>query len=277
MTENEFAIEYKELVELILNNGEFMKNKRTDSGIAFLPDGYSFSLNLINNVLPTCGMRRSRPHIPAAEVAWCLMGSTSVGWLNRHTKIWNAFADNNGDVMEAYGYRWRHAFHVDQIQLAIDRLKKDPTDRRIWVTSYHPEDLVDKGQKTVPCPVGFTLSSYNDRINSTIMIRSSDVFIGLPIDVMRHALIMRAVANSVNMELGYMRVALAHPHLYQNQWDMCEEMLKQDIEIPQLKMPESPWDVGHISKNSEAYVGMIKESAAFFAWPSYDPKVRVVK
>ena len=274
-----FAEAYRALLIRIRTYGSYDVNQRTKAGIAFLPDGWSFVIRLHDNILPTCGLRRTRPHIAAAETAWCFRGETSVAWLNHHTKIWNAFSNDNG-VMEAYGYRWKHQFGLDQIKMAIERFQKDPTDRRVWITSYHPgKDLTDRGQKTVPCPVGFTLSMFENRLNSSFVIRSSDVLIGLPLDVMRHAFVMRAIANSLNAQLGHMRILLAHPHLYENQWDTVDQMLNKEAVVPDFHMPTYPWTVDLIAHNSDGYVNMIKEEAAtyIYKWPDFDPKVEVVR
>jgi len=274
-----FADTYENLIAAIMSDdGDYDMNQRTRSAISFLPDGYSFAIDLGDNVLPTCGLRRTRPHLAAVEVAWCFMGDSDLKWLRKHTKIWDAFADSYGNIMEAYGYRWKHAFGHDQIQTAIRRLTMDPSDRRIWISSWDPRvDLIDNGQKTVPCPVGFTLSTYENRLNSSLMIRSSDAFIGLPLDVMRHALVMRAIANDLNKKLGYMRVTLAHPHIYESQWDMALTMLGEEIMVPDIKMPLAPWTVDHIAGNPDEYVDLIRREADAVEWPAYDPKVRVVK
>lgn len=275
-----FADTYESLVARIMSEeSDYELNERTRSAVSFLPDGYSFAIDLGDNVLPTCGLRRTRPHIAAAEVAWCFMGIPNVKWLQKHTKIWNAFADDEGTIYEAYGYRWKYAFAHDQLETAILRLKNDPSDRRIWISSWDPRvDLKSLGQKTVPCPVGFTLSTYEKRLNSSLMIRSSDVFIGLPLDVMRHALVMRAVANSLDMRLGYMRVTLANPHIYESHWDAALGMLNEDIRVPDIRMPERPWTVDHVADHADNYVELVRSSASESdGWPSYDPKVMVVK
>lgn len=273
-----FAETYANLVARIMSDeSDYDLNQRTRQAVSFLPDGYSFSVDLSDNILPTCGLRRTRPHIAAAEVAWCFMGQGNIRWLRKHTKIWDVFADENGNLEEAYGYRWRHAFGYDQLKTAIDRLAKDPSDRRIWISSWDPRfDLQDMEQKTVPCPVGFTLSTYENRLNSSLMIRSSDVFIGLPLDVMRHALVMRAIANSLAIRMGYMRITLAHPHIYESQWDMALTMLEEEIKVPDIRMPDR--DVEQIVGNPDGYVDLMRQ-AVFEAtdWPSYDPKVVVVK
>lgn len=273
-----FADSYMDLVQLIMSEeSEYQMNQRTKSGISFLPEGYSFAVDLGDNVLPTCGLRRTRPHIAAAETAWCFMGHRNLRWLQKHTAIWNTFADEDGDIAEAYGHRWRRAFNYDQIQIAIARLRADHSDRRVWISSWDPRcDLLNFGQKTVPCPVGFTLSMSNMRLNSTLMIRSSDVVIGLPLDVMRHALVMRAFANSLNAHLGYMRVTLAHPHIYESQWDIAHMMLEQDIAIPDIKMPD--WNISQIVDDPDGYVALIREQVFnSLGWPDYDPKVVVMK
>lgn len=274
-----FADSYANLVRQIMSEeSDYEMNQRTRSGIAFLPEGHSLAIDLHDNVLPTCGLRRSRPHLAAAEAAWCLMGHGNVKWLQRHTKIWDAFADEDGNILEAYGYRWSHAFGYDQMQTAINRLIADPSDRRVWISSWDPRhDLRPKNQKTVPCPVGFTLSISGGRLNSSLMIRSSDVVIGLPLDVMRHALVMRAVANSLSVNLGYMRVNLAHPHIYENQWPVADMMLEQDISVPDIKMPKLPWTVVDVIEKPDDYVAMIREQADLCDWPEYDPRVVVVK
>lgn len=263
---------------LMSENSDYDMNQRTKMGIAFLPEGYSFAMHLQSNVLPTCGLRLTRPYLAAAEAAWCFMGHTNLSWLSKYTKIWQQFADKNGNIMEAYGYRWRHAFGYDQLQTAMQRLMRDPSDRRIWVSSWDPGvDLRDNGQKTVPCPVGFTLSVHERRLNSTLMIRSSDVFIGLPLDVMRHALVMRAIANSMDLNMGYMRVTLAHPHIYESHWDTANMMLEQEVTIPDIKMPLMPWTVEYIVAHPDDYMTMISGTTQSTGWPKYDPRPTVVK
>lgn len=276
-----FAEHYRDLLrEIACEESEYEWNRRTNSGLAFLPEGYSFQIDLIDNLLPTCGLRRTRPHIAAAETAWCFMGSTSTGWLKQHTHVWDEFEDGNGDIWEAYGYRWKHAFSFDQVAMAIERLQRDHTDRRIWISSYLPErDLLNSGQKTVPCPVGFTLSMHDNYLNSSLMIRSSDVVTGLPYDVMRHALVLRAIACSISdrVNVGHVRFTLAHPHIYESQWKIANEMLEQDIMTPEIEMP-TDWNIRRIANNPDHYVMEIRNKVfASTGWPDCDPKIEVVK
>jgi Thymidylate synthase len=275
-----FADTYENLVAALMSEeSDYDLNQRTHQAISFLPDGYSFAIDLSDNILPTCGLRRTRPMTAAAEAAWCFSGVPNLTWLQKHTKIWDQFADADGNIMEAYGYRWKSAFGYDQIDTAIRRLIVDPSDRRVWISSWDPrEDLLPNDQKTVPCPVGFTLATYENRLNSSLMIRSSDVFIGLPLDVMRHALVMRAIANSLGKRMGHMRVTLAHPHIYESHWDMALTMLGEEIMVPDIRMPGEPWTVDHIVNHPDEYVDLVRRVVfESVGWPNYDPKVMVVK
>lgn len=279
-------------------------NERTKSRIRELAGGASFGFLLADDVLPTCGLRRTRPRIAAAEAAWCVLGHNHVDWLRRYTKVWDQFADvmdcvpcdgtgttsvgkcanctGSGKTYwleQAYGYRWRHAFGVDQLAVGLERLRADPSDRRVWISSWHPgEDILMEGQKTVPCPVGFTLSVTDGRLNSTLMIRSSDLYMGLPYDVMRHALVMRICASSLVRGLGHMRVALAHPHLYEAQWPLAEEMVGNGrVTVPDLKMPGPPWGIDMVYMNPDKYVDLVSKQADALEWPAYDPRSEVVR
>lgn len=288
-------------------------NRRTGEKISASPAGFSFSLDLCDQVIPTIGYRKATPIIAAAELAWCLQGHNHLAWLRRYTKVWDDFADwrecvvcdgsglavnysaleedgkilgmscTNCDgigkfpwLMEAYGYRWRGSFGIDQLQTALDRLRVDSTDRRCWVSSWDPsEDIEPKNQKTVPCPVGFTLSILNGRLNSTLMIRSSDVYMGLPHDVARHSLLMAACAAELGVKIGHARFTLAHPHLYERHWDICREMLKQTPAVPQMLFFDQ--SVSGITKLPDLYVGQMKAYCQAFDWPRFAPKSEVVR
>ena len=117
----------------------------------------------------------------------------------------------------------------------------------------------------MPCPVGFTLSITADRLNSTLLIRSSDVFVGLPYDVMGHALLMQAIMSSLNisrvgrgdapLRLGEMQVSLAHPHLYEVHREMADCALSASPSDETIIMPD--WGVKRITGFPDAYVSTV--------------------
>ncbi len=300
-----FARHYRLLIHAALTGGIEEMNRRTGVAVRALAEGASFAVDLSDGILPTCGLRRTRPHIAAAELAWCLLGHNHIDWLRKHTKVWDSFADaqdcvhcdGTGSVKvpstfactncngsgktywldQAYGYRWRFKFGYDQLLIGVDRLRVDPSDRRVWISSWDQnDDLVPNGQKTVPCPVGFTLSLLAGSLNSTLMIRSSDLYMGLPYDVMRHALLMNAIAATLKVHTGQMRITLAHPHIYATHFANCREMLNEPVVIPQINMPE--WPIDDVTDNPDTYVSTMKTMAMVRGpWPVYDPKAEVVR
>ncbi len=298
-----FWSHYARILRAILEGGIRETNRRTGSVIAMLPEGASFVLDLSDGLLPTCGLRKTRPHIAAAELAWCLRGDNHIDWLRRHTKVWDAFADardcascggggkddedfqcpncdGSGKTYwldQAYGYRWRVKFGIDQLATGIERLKIDPSDRRVWISSWDPSEdiIIDAQKKTVPCPVGFTLSVMADKLCSTFMIRSSDLYMGLPYDIYRHAFLMASVAASLNRMTGYMRVVLAHPHIYEQHFENCRRMLEEQPVTPVLALPYL--GVDWITKNADDYVSTVQQLSGIGPWPTFDPKARVVR
>lgn len=267
---------YWNLLKELVTRGVHQKNARTGVHINVMEGGAGFVLNLNDNILPTCGLRKTWPHVAAAELAWCLMGHSHINWLQKHTHTWDAFAENDDGAMDAaYGYRWRSKFGRDQLDLAIKALRADPSDRRIWISSWDPsvDGLGATGQKTVPCPVGFTLSILQGQLQSALMIRSSDVLMGLPYDVMRHALLMRAVASELSIDLGFMQVTLAHPHLYENHKIAADCCLAVVPVVPMIDMLDN--DFWQITSEPDDYVACYRFAEGAMPFPSYSPKIEV--
>lgn len=251
---------YPSIVKHILE-GEFSEvNERTGHTIKMLPYPIGFPVDLRSRHIPVPGNRAVYPETAAAEVAWFLSGEQDVSWLRGYCAIWDKFVEDDGQTIEAaYGYRWRHHFGRDQIQRAIDALSADPSNRRIYISTWDAryDGLGVVGQKNVPCPVGFTLSIVENILNSAMMIRSSDVFVGLPYDVMGHALLMDAIAESLGVQgLGWAHFTLAHPHIYDSHFKSAQESLKH-LWAEKVAMPK--WSVDQITSDPEGYVARVKE------------------
>lgn len=298
-----FPEKYRAMLLTCLD-GEEELNQRTGIRIRALPAGASFTVNLAAG-LPTIGLRRTRPHVAAAEAAWCLLGHPHADWLRKYTKIWDQFCDVadcaecdgtgflsgrdnprdcencNGSgrtfwLREAYGNRWRNTFGVDQLAVGLMRLADDSSDRRVWISNWDPEnDIVPSNQKTVPCPVGFTLSVLGGKLNSSMMIRSSDLWHGLPGDVMRHSFVVAACAATLGVKPGIIRFTLAHPHLYERQWEIAGVAVRQPIVAPDMPLPT--WTVKQVMDQPDGYVQFIRNVAGQLAWPAFDPRSEVAK
>lgn len=274
------------------------KNGRTGHEVRSLPGGFSFKLDLRDRRLPVCGHRRLFPKTAAAEVAWFLSGSQDVTWLQRYCRIWDKFTEADGRTVEnAYGYRWRNHFERDQIQGAIEALNSDPSDRQVFISAWDPssdglgnrsrtifpagEQMAVVPVKNVPCPVGFTFSIVHRELHTTLLIRSSDVFVGLPYDVMGHAIlteIMRTTLDAMSeraVALGTMTVTLAHPHLYDTHWEHAEKAMR-DYLGPMNGPALVSMGLGQVTRDPAELVELYEEWSKTVRWPEFNPRPELV-
>lgn len=275
-----FEEPYLTLLQTVYDDGVTEVNSRTGSAVKVHPGGTSFALDLSDRLLPVPGVRRVFPKSAAAEIAWFISGSRDVTWLRQYAPLWDKFVEDDGVTIEAgYGHRWRHHFGRDQLGLAIQALRDNPSDRRINISAWDPgyDGLGAQGQKNVPCPTNFTLSILEGRLHSSLFIRSSDLFVGLPYDVMGHALLMDAVACELNLfGLGTMHVTMAHPHIYQAHWSMVEHILDVVASFGAEKPLLPGWSITMIEHRPDAYVQFVKELGQAVRQPEYNPKPEVI-
>lgn len=274
----QFADSYHDLLGALVQSPFVERNERTGREIKMIPGGCSFKVDLTSQQLPITETRRLFPHVAAAEVAWFLSGSRTTELLQRHNiKIWDKFLEEDGvTVAGAYGYRWRYAFCRDQIVDAIAALKDNPSDRRIWVQAWDPRvDGLGTPSKNVPCPVGFTFSLIDNILHSSIFLRSSDVFVGLPYDVMGHAMLMAAVASSLGAHaLGTMHFTLAHAHLYEDHYEMARVCCLNPPVASHV--PLMTRSVAQVRDDPDDFVWVYRRLARETAWHPFTPKPEVV-
>lgn len=220
---------YKNILANIYYKGYNDFNKRTRSLIKIAAEPIFFNLDLSNNILPIAGNRTIWPHIAAAEVAWQTQGTKNPKFILKYApKLWCKFIED-GELKSAYGYRWHKNFNRDQINLAIQALKNDKTTRQVYISNWDPssDGLGEPNQpKNIPCPLGFTLNIIDNKLNMSVMLRSSDVYVGLPYDVLAYSLTLDLIAKSLNISKGNISFTLAHAHIYQPHFKAVEENIK---------------------------------------------------
>lgn len=276
---NSFNDAYLNLFEELKRNHLVEVNHRTNTRIKLLEGAYSFTLTL-DGKLPVPGNRKYFPHIAGAEAAFQFMGTKNPEFiLKKAPKLWSKFVED-GELKAAYGYRWRHAFDRDQLQLAIESLRNDPTTRQVYISSWDPrsDGLGDGVQpKNIPCPVGFTISRFNDDLHSTVLIRSSDIFVGLPYDVMSYSFTLSAIGKEIdpNVDLKTITFTLAHAHLYEPHWEYTEEMEFYPSYRVEPSIPS--YSVSDILKDPEAYLQGIKEECKEVEQNPYNPLPVVIE
>lgn len=261
-------------------------NERTGHRVASLDSGFSFALDLQlggDALLPVIDMRRLFPRTAAAELAWFVNGTQDIAFLHQlGVRIWDKFQEPDGTVEAAYGYRWRQHFRRDQLLMAMETLRENPTDRRIWVSTWDPAvDGLGRPSRNAPCPVGFSLSVVGGMLNSTYVLRSSDVFVGLPYDVMNQSLLMDTVAAELGLGVGTLQVSIAHPHLYDSHFELTRQMLELyqlhgDFPPTRLRMVMPGWSVSRILEDPAGYVRSVEVASADLDWPDFNPRPELI-
>ncbi len=272
---------YSELLVGLLDKGTLQHNERTHTSVLVQRGGSSFSLDLSDGLLPVCGGRRLRPSTAAKEVAWFLMGTDRVEWLEeRGCRIWSKFAV--GGHVDSYGFRWREKFGRDQIRLALETLANEPSSRQVMVSAWDPgSDGLGEKAKNFPCPTHFTLWQLDGELHMSVFMRSSDAFVGLPYDVMGHALLMKAFSVSLGLKLGIMTFHLSHLHLYEPHWEMARRLLDNASYIAEewaacrVRMPTA-CSVTGIEEAPDAYIECIRVAEQHALWPDYDPRPELI-
>lgn len=258
---------YEDLLKQVMNHGVTELNARTGAHVRALP-------NQVVEIdcgiaLPTCGLRRVFPHVAAAELAWTLSGKKSIQWLVNYTKMWNNFQEEDGTIEAAYGYRWRTHFKRDQLFQAIDALRQDRSSRQVVVLAWDPAEdgLMARKKKNVPCPLGFSINIIGNKLNMGVYVRSSDLVVGLPYDVMHYALLLDAIREELAMTTadwrdlvrGSLMMTLTHAHVYDQHFDLAWRMLDNPPEPSLTIFPM--WRPHSIISQPDDYVAEVKRLA----------------
>jgi thymidylate synthase len=278
-------------------------NARTGVRVRTLP-GNSGQLKLWLNGhrLPVPGNRRYSPYVAAVETAWQVSGQQDASFvMARAPKLWGKFLDDpppggplgpdvGPRVTNAYGYRMRHHFGRDQLGGVVRALQKDPTDRQVYVGLWDPsrDGLGNRdGVKNVPCPVGLHFSLVYSRYNAPgvpdglalhATLRSSDLFVGLPYDVMNFALLGDLVASSLGTQLRWLAVSVAHGHIYEPQWGVAAECLSGASSwagpLSWCSLPG--WSLETATREPGRYCETVRDLAKDAPQHPYSPDVEVV-
>lgn len=205
--------EYKNILVQTLTEKQ-TDNERTNDKVSKFPRVATL-LHKDNNI-PIVGGRKVYLKSAAAEVAWYLSGTKDCTELNKYTKMWTPWQENNL-VDASYGYRWRSGLGVDQIKLAIDNLRKDPSSRRVYINTWDANFDTMPEATNVPCPVGFNLNIINNKLNMQVIMRSSDLAVGLVYDTISFRMLNNILANTLAVETGDMEFVLLNAHIYGTQ------------------------------------------------------------
>lgn len=180
--------------------------------------------------------KRIFPKSIAVETEWFLKGLTSTKWLNTYgVKIWDQWADENGELGPVYGKQLRDFNGFDQLKEVVALAKEDPSSRRLVVNLWNPLDI-DK-MKLPPCHYGFQFVVHNKQIDVVVSMRSLDLFVGAPYDVAMYALILSSFTKELgsNYIAGEVVINAANAHIYEEHCESAATYVgRKKTELPKL-------------------------------------------
>ncbi len=175
------------------------------------------------------------------ELIWMLRGDTNVRFLNEHdVRIWDEWADSNGELGPVYGAQWRSwngpdGQVVDQIGGVVSEIKRNPTSRRLVVTAWNPS-LVDQ-MALPPCHTLFQFYVHADRLSCQLYQRSGDIFLGVPFNIASYALLTMMIAQATDLQPGEFIHTFGDAHLYLNHLEQARLQLeRQPRPLPKITL-----------------------------------------
>ncbi|QDG76866.1 thymidylate synthase [Labrenzia sp. PHM005] len=186
------------------------------------------------------------------ELLWFIAGDTNIAYLKENgVKIWDDWADENGDLGPVYGYQWRSwpapskdgsGESIDQIANVLEMIRKSPESRRLIVSAWNPA-LVDE-MALPPCHALFQFYVADGKLSCQLYQRSADVFLGVPFNIASYALLTMMIAQVTGLKPGDFVHTLGDAHLYANHFDQAREQLTRTPRtLPQMKMNPAVTDL----------------------------------
>lgn len=221
--------QYLELLKRILDEG-VDKGDRTGTGTRSV-FGHQMRFNLADGY-PLLTTKKLHLKSIIYELLWFLQGDTNVKYLQEHgVKIWNEWADPDGDLGHIYGYQWRSwpdydGGSIDQITQAINDIKHNPDSRRIIVSAWNVGDL--KNMNLPPCHAFFQFYVANGKLSLQLYQRSADTFLGVPFNIASYALLLMMVAQVTGLEAGEFVHTLGDTHLYKNHLEQARLQIERE-------------------------------------------------
>ncbi|HMS70678.1 MAG TPA: thymidylate synthase [Saprospiraceae bacterium] len=237
--------QYHKLLQHILDNG-VAKNDRTGTGTISC-FGYQMRFDLSEG-FPMLTTKKLHLKSIIYELLWFLNGDTNVQYLNENgVRIWDEWADENGDLGPVYGKQWRSwegadGTLVDQIAEAVKLIKTNPDSRRIIVNAWNVGEL--KKMALTPCHALFQFYVADGKLSCLLYQRSADTFLGVPFNIASYALLTMMMAQVCDLEAGEFIHAFGDVHLYNNHLDQAHLQLSREPKaLPKLKINPEVKDI----------------------------------
>lgn len=220
---------YLDLLDKILREG-VDKEDRTGTGTRSL-FGHQIRFNLEEG-FPLITTKKLHTRSIIYELLWFLKGDTNIKYLkDNNVRIWDEWADENGDLGPVYGAQWRSwpdrdGNAIDQISQVIDQIKNNPDSRRLIVSAWNVADLPQ--MKLSPCHCLFQFYVADNKLSCQLYQRSADVFLGVPFNIASYALLTHMIAQVCGLGVGDFVHTFGDVHLYNNHFEQAEKQLKRE-------------------------------------------------
>lgn len=243
--------QYHELIEKILSEGESREDRTGVGTISLFGMQAKYDLR---EGFPLITTKKVLFSGVVRELLWFLRGSTNINdELTQHTPIWDAWADEHGELGPIYGYQWRswpkyvkvdgqeyyRQEHLDQIDWLLKEIKNNPQSRRLIVSAWNVADL--EKMALPPCHLLFQFYVINGRLDCQLYQRSADMALGVPFNIASYALLMNIVANECNLTPGIFTHTLGDAHIYKNHVEGLKKQLSREHRpLPRVEIARKP-------------------------------------
>lgn len=230
--------QYLDLLQHVLETG-VRKEDRTGTG-TISTFGYQMRFNLQDG-FPVVTTKKLHLKSIIHELLWFLNGDTNTKYLTDNgVRIWNEWADENGDLGHIYGYQWRswpdyNGGHVDQITQAVETIKSNPDSRRIIVSAWNVADLPN--MNLPPCHAFVQFYVADGKLSCQLYQRSADSFLGVPFNIASYALFTMMMAQVTGLEVGDFVHTFGDLHIYTNHLEQVKlQLSREPYPLPQMKI-----------------------------------------
>ncbi len=237
--------QYLDLLHHVMEHG-VMKSDRTGTGTKSV-FGYQMRFSMADG-FPLLTTKKLHLKSIIYELLWFLNGDTNVRYLQDNgVRIWNEWADENGDLGHIYGYQWRswpdyNGGHIDQIKEAVETIKHNPDSRRIIVSAWNVADLPN--MNLPPCHAFFQFYVADGKLSLQLYQRSADIFLGVPFNIASYALLLQMMAQVTGLEAGDFVHTLGDAHIYTNHFEQVQlQMSREPRPLPTMKINPDVKDI----------------------------------
>ena len=237
--------QYLDLMQHVLDRGH-KKEDRTGTGTLSV-FGYQMRFDLARG-FPLITTKKCHLKSIVHELLWFLNGDTNIKYLNDNgVKIWDEWADKNGDLGPVYGHQWRswpapNGSAVDQITLLMEQIKKNPDSRRLIVSAWNVPEV--NKMALPPCHTLFQFYVADNKLSCQLYQRSADIFLGVPFNIASYALLTMMIAQCHNLQLGDFVHTFGDAHLYSNHLEQAKLQLSRTPKaLPTMKINPDVKDI----------------------------------